>query len=332
MPKLIVTEKGTDKKETREFGFEGVVIGRSEENGVNLPSSSVSRKHARIIVNGNNCFLLDLSSGNGTLLNGIRLKPNEETILRHGDTIAIGEFNLSFNNIDEMLASSFNEVTDSDILEVKLLKKVLRAIDKEKIPSLEILNGNFVGKKIFFPDDEMETVIGRDETTDFQVEEYVISRRHAKLTKTGKDITIEDLNSKNGTFVNNGKIVKETLHDGDRIAFGTIVAIFRNPGEIDIGSMRVRKEPSIPVAPSVRQPTAAGPEESDDFSNITEEGDFNEGPSAEQEFSEETPDDYPAPSPKKERIRLSFVEMGLIGVGALISIFALISLVNLIMK
>jgi len=330
MPKLIVTEKGTDKKESYDLGHEGAMIGRSEENNVRLKSSNVSRKHARVLVEGNNCFLLDLDSGNGTFLNGTPLKPNEETILRHGDIISIGDFNINFNGIDEMLASSFNEVTDSDILEVKLLKKVLRAIDKEKIPSIEVLNGSFIGKKLFLPDEEMEVVIGRDETADFQIEEYVVSRRHAKIIKTGNDITLEDLNSKNGAFINNRKIAKETLHDGDRIAFGTIVVIFRNPSEINIESMSVKKEPpprpSVSTEPEEREKREEQPE---DLSNITEEGELGE---EELSVPVDTPDDYPVPRQKKEKIRLSFIELGLIGVGVLIFIFALISLVNLIIK
>ena len=95
MPKLIVTEQGTGKKENFEFKYEGINIGRSEENEVKLLHSEVSRKHAKIIVSGNNCFLIDLGSGNGTFLNGTRLKLNEQTLLRHGDMISIENFNLN---------------------------------------------------------------------------------------------------------------------------------------------------------------------------------------------------------------------------------------------
>ena len=46
-----------------------------------------------------------------------------------------------------------------------------------------------------------------------------------------------------------------------------------------------------------------------------------------------TPDDnYPTPRPRREKIRLSVFEMGMIGIGIVIFIFAIISFVNLISK
>lgn len=328
MPKLIVTEKGTGKKQAFEFSHEGATIGRAEDNLVNLADSNVSRRHAQIVVVGNNCFLVDLGSNNGTFLNGSKVKSNEQVILRHGDTISIESFNLSFNMIDEMLAQSFNEVTDSDILEVKLLKKVLRAIDKESIPSIEVLNGNFVGKKFFVSADIEEAVIGRDETADFEIKEYVISRNHAKIVRGEESVVIKDLGSKNGTYVNNRRVTEQELHDGDRIALGTIVLIYRNPKEVDMEeiSAQARKRHVVEESekPVAQDFSPANPEE------IVPEGvETFEGVEG---LPEETPDDYPAPRAKRERIKLSLFEMSLIGVGIVIFIFALISFINLVMK
>lgn len=336
MPKLIIQEKGTDKKEVVEFSHEGVSIGRSGDNQVKLATSAVSRKHANIVVSGNACFLIDLGSGNGTFLNGVKVQPNERTILKHGDTISIENYNLNFHHLDEILASSFNEVTDSDILEVKLLKKVLKAIDKERVPSLEVLNGSFVGKKSFVTDDVEEMIIGREDTADFQIEEYVISRQHVKIINEGAQIVLEDLNSKNGTYINNRRVTKEVLHDGDRIALGTIVLIFRNPKEVSMEDISARakmeKKRALARVPQkyVPQPPQEMPESSTDeeLSSATEEGAFGDV----NELPAETPDYYPAPRPIDEKISLSLFEIGLIGFGILIFIFAIISFVNLVTK
>lgn len=327
MPKLIVTEKGSDKKDIVTFDREGISIGRSEDNKVCLNSNSVSRKHARVLISGEHCFLIDEGSGNGTFLNGVPVKPKEKNILKHGDVISIEDFNLSFNQIDEMLAQSFNEITDTDILEVKLLKKVLKAIDKESIPSIEVQNGSFVGKKFFFQSDVDEAIIGRDESADFEVKEYVISRRHAKISRRGEAFFIEDLGSKNGTFLNNSKVNQSILHDGDRIALGTIVMIFRYPKEVTVDAIKdsVRKQTLPPAAENLAVEEESRPVEGEP----THSGDAQP---FEEAFSEETPDDYPLPQPAKERISLSFVEMGLIGIGVLIFIFASISLLNLLLK
>jgi len=312
MPKLIVTEKGGEKQRVVGFSREGISIGRAEENAVSLPTPGISRKHATIVVSGNNYFLSDLGSGNGTFLNGTRLTPNEQNLLRHGDLISIENYNLSFNQIDEMLASSFNEITDSDILEVKLLKRVLKAIDKEKVPSLEVLNGNFVGKKFFVPDDATEITFGRDASAGFQIEEHVISRQHAKIVKVDKEIIIQDLNSKNGVFVNNRRVTEDAVHDGDRIALGTIVLIFRNPKEVSMDeiSEQVKRERALK-----KEEEAPVEEESPEAIELRP-----------------MPDEYPTPVPRKERITLSFFEMGMIGLGVLIFVFAAISLINLLTR
>ena len=327
MPKLIVTEKGTEKKEVITFDREGVSIGRSSEHKVCLNSNSVSRNHAKIVVSSENCFLVDEGSGNGTFLNGVPVKPKDKNILKHGDVISIENFNLSFNQIDEMLAQSFNEITDTDILEVKLLKKVLKAIDKESIPSIEVQNGSFVGKKFFFQSDVEEAVIGRDESADFEVKEYVISRRHAKISRRGNAFFIEDLGSKNGTFLNNTKISQSIIHDGDRIALGTIVMIFRHPKEVTVDAIKDSVKKQLPE-PSI-QPALRSEEPQQLEGEPTHNG---EAPNLDEEQQTPPLDDYPIPEPKPEKIRLSFVEMGLIGIGALIFIFATISLVNLLLK
>jgi pSer/pThr/pTyr-binding forkhead associated (FHA) protein len=330
MPKLIVTEKGTGKKQTFEFAGEGATIGRAGENLVNLADPNVSRSHAKIVVSGSNCFLVDLGSDNGTFLNGSKVKSNEQVILRHGDMISIESFNLGFNMIDEMLAQSFNEVTDSDIIEVKLLKKVLRAIDKESVPSLEVLNGNFVGKKFFISADIEEAVIGRDETADLEIKEYVISRNHAKVKRGEESVVICDMGSKNGTYVNNRRVTEQELHDGDRIALGTIVLIYRNPKEVDMEeiSAQARKRraaegpPAGEEAPLQAVPSQEAPEGAEEGLTLEDAG----------QLPEETPDEYPVPRARRERIRLSLFEMSLIGVGVVIFIFAVISFINLVAK
>jgi len=67
-----------------------------------------------------------------------------------------------------------------------------------------------------------ETIIGRDilDTPD-------VSRRHARVTVAGTAATIEDLGSKNGTWIGTRRVDEATpLHEGDEIIFGRTRAIF----------------------------------------------------------------------------------------------------------
>jgi phosphatidylserine/phosphatidylglycerophosphate/cardiolipin synthase-like enzyme len=63
-------------------------IGRSDENDIVIADVLVSRRHARITLDGAGCTLTDLGGGNGTFLNGERV--NGTAPLKPGDVIEIG--------------------------------------------------------------------------------------------------------------------------------------------------------------------------------------------------------------------------------------------------
>jgi DNA-binding winged helix-turn-helix (wHTH) protein len=74
---------------------------------------------------------------------------------------------------------------------------------------------------------EGENVVGRDPQCTVWLDESGVSRRHARIAVAGRSATIEDLNSKNGTFVG-GRALKQArdLADGDVIRFGSTQARF----------------------------------------------------------------------------------------------------------
>lgn len=65
-----------------------------------------------------------------------------------------------------------------------------------------------------------ELLIGRDRNCDVVVVESTISRRHARLIWDGETLTLEDLGSSVGTFVNGERIESRTLQLGDRVRLG----------------------------------------------------------------------------------------------------------------
>lgn len=70
-------------------------IGRSPHNTIELPDESVSRVHAMVqFTESGSCYLYDLDSRNGTLVNGQRV--SAPTLLRHSDRITIGPYHLGF--------------------------------------------------------------------------------------------------------------------------------------------------------------------------------------------------------------------------------------------
>lgn len=72
------------------------------------------------------------------------------------------------------------------------------------------------------------SVIGRERASaDVVLRDPNVSRRHAELTFTGSDWSIEDLNSTNGTLVNNRRISRCPLRNGDVLTFGLSTFEFR---------------------------------------------------------------------------------------------------------
>ena len=93
-----------------------------------------------------------------------------------------------------------------------------------------------------FPLLDAECVIGRRATKEvaFSVDDGSISSKHAKLTRTPEGFTIEDLGSKNGTFVNGEKVTeKRMLADGDLIRLGKVIMTFNIARENRAGEQTV---------------------------------------------------------------------------------------------
>lgn len=78
-----------------------------------------------------------------------------------------------------------------------------------------------------YPLTKMETVIGREPAVDLLLRDGRVSRRHCKILLSDKGPQIHDLGSTNGTFVNEARVEKRYLQDGDLIRLGETVIKFR---------------------------------------------------------------------------------------------------------
>jgi pSer/pThr/pTyr-binding forkhead associated (FHA) protein len=88
--------------------------------------------------------------------------------------------------------------------------------------ALRFISGKYQGGE--YPIDEgRRIVVGRSSDLDMVLVEEMVSRRHAQISMQNNVITIEDLGSTNGTFVNGEKIQRATLREGDRVLIGTSI-------------------------------------------------------------------------------------------------------------
>ncbi|HYC92263.1 MAG TPA: FHA domain-containing serine/threonine-protein kinase [Thermoanaerobaculia bacterium] len=63
-------------------------------------------------------------------------------------------------------------------------------------------------------------MVGRDRTCTIVLQHPAVSRRHARISLTGQAPVLEDLQSANGTYVNNTRIERVVLKPGDIVRFG----------------------------------------------------------------------------------------------------------------
>ena len=87
MQAVLVMFRSDGERRSFSIARDMTVIGRREDCDLRIPLGEVSRKHCRLIRDGDALKLEDLGSSNGTYLNGQRV---QESQLNPGDTLQVG--------------------------------------------------------------------------------------------------------------------------------------------------------------------------------------------------------------------------------------------------
>jgi pSer/pThr/pTyr-binding forkhead associated (FHA) protein len=172
-------------------------IGSSPANGICLKSGGVSRDHAMLVRRDNGYWIEDSGSTNGTFVNGQRVKSER---LRHLDVVTIGR------NINLIFIEKAGEAEP--------------AVPAVASAALQFVDGPTAGANLDLPPGE--SVLGRAPTCQVVLDHRSIGKQHAKIRRTDAQVTIEDLGSANGTFVNGQRIRTEILKNGDKITLAAV--------------------------------------------------------------------------------------------------------------
>lgn len=70
--------------------------------------------------------------------------------------------------------------------------------------------------------------VGREENQVIQILDQGVSRAHAEIFRLGEMCFVRDLNSTNGTYVNDVKVTEESLKAGDEMLIGTTILVFED--------------------------------------------------------------------------------------------------------
>lgn len=186
-----------------------------------------------------------------------RIEPAERR-LRHGDTL-VSLTPKAFDTLVALVSRAGHAVAKQELLDVVwpdahvgeatlaqnvfALRKALGADAIETVPKYGYRFAAAVRaagrvasplcclqwRKRQLPLERGENIIGRDPDVNVSLDASTVSRRHAKITITAVDARLEDLGSKNGTFIGGARLTGPArLDDGDEVGFGSLVLTFRS--------------------------------------------------------------------------------------------------------
>ncbi|MDA8390521.1 MAG: FHA domain-containing protein [Gammaproteobacteria bacterium] len=92
------------------------------------------------------------------------------------------------------------------------------------MPSLTVKLDHTIIKQINLPQGDLS--IGRRVTHGLVLEDSSVSADHATIFTVGQDSFLKDLNSTNGTFINNRRVNKHHLKHGDTIVIGKHIIVY----------------------------------------------------------------------------------------------------------
>lgn len=179
-----------------------VIIGRGVEADLRVPENLrfVSGQHAEVQKDVTGYFIRDLKSTNGTLVNNQLLQPDQDYAIGNESIIRIGDDNygvsigLTFYNPKETANSVVGFIQAAQATQIAKTSMIL---------------------------------IGRLDNCDVVLDSPEVSRRHAIIRQVGDSYFLEDLDSSNGTYVNNEPIKRAELHEGDLIQISNFRLLFQ---------------------------------------------------------------------------------------------------------
>lgn len=113
---------------------------------------------------------------------------------------------------------------------------------------LQAITGEFTGQEISV---DRDMLVGRHQDADLLLQAAEISRRHAALLLKDQLLWVQDLNSSNGTFVNDIRIEQEKqLHNGDIVQFASFKFSVLAPAQENIDLPEIEAEPVQTAVPT----------------------------------------------------------------------------------
>jgi len=184
-------------------------LGRDPRCPILPDNRNVSRRHARIVREGDHVWIEDLGSASGTFVNGQAI--GERGLLVPCDEILIGGVSIGYDVRFEADDANW-EIADQASL----------IADAARTAPL----GTAAGAAEVIPLTEERITFGRAEDRDVILPHAMIAHRHALIEYRDGGYYLSDTQSRASTFVNGRNIIRARLEPGDRVQLGPFVFRF----------------------------------------------------------------------------------------------------------
>ena len=180
------------------------MIGRSTEADLVLSHPGVSRRHCRILSQEGVFLIEDLGSQRGTVVNGSPIAG--QTQLTPGDQIALGPVIIGFGK-GSAAQPPGGEASIGEAL----------GAPGTVVYAKEVVDRIVLDKRLVF---------GRSPEVDVQLNDPMVSRRHAVVEQSADGFRVLDLYSRAGSFVNGRRFDEHQLIIGDQLQLGPFCFVF----------------------------------------------------------------------------------------------------------
>ena len=177
----LANDQSSSPRQEFELVKSEIIIGRDDSADVTIPASAVSRRHAKLMLEGGNYMLEDLGSSNGTFLNGEKL--TERRPLKSGDKIRLGQIiNLVYHapatEPDKTAVRSAPAARPSHVMQTMLGEEPILQDSTGPRQLIVTIAG---GSTQTYPLTRKTLSIGRLEDNDIVIPSQIVSSRHARL-------------------------------------------------------------------------------------------------------------------------------------------------------
>ncbi len=218
------------------------LIGREVDNDIILDDERMSRHHAEIRMDHGMAVLLDYGSMNGTLLN--RQMVTQPVPLKPNDIVDLGMRSYRFSLIEGPFATDEGETSKMPGAGGMNRRQTLPPVGP---PILVAISGELTSARWELL--EQVITIGRDASCQIRLPDTTVSRLHAQVVRQADGYYASDLESNNGTMVNDEDLKKpHRLQHGDVLHLGTVALRF-------ISSMPPLDMPPPPPPNRIRPPS-----------------------------------------------------------------------------